>query len=366
MRNRMLVLDADAHVVEPAGLFDGGLAVMDMAPNTPMIPCGDASRIEDLLAHGFDAPSYLRAMDAQGIDAVVLYPSMGLFVPFQPELDADASLRACRAYNDWIAGYCATDPGRLFAVGLVPLADPALAGSEARRAADLGLVGVLARPNHLYGRNLGDRAYDPLYATLEERGLVLAVHEGLGVRGPTLGAERFRGFTLRHLCSHPMEQMAAFASLIVDGALERHPAMRVALLESGTAWLPYWLVRLDQHRDWMRASECAELSLSPSEYFARQCVICSDPEDRLVGWTAARVGAQRVLWASDFPHPDAEYPGAVDEFLEAAAESGLAGDDLRTVLWDASVRFYRLEGRLAAGRGPAPAASGRAGAARGS
>lgn len=287
-------------------------------------------------------------MDTQGIDVAVLYPSLGLFVPFRPDLDARESARACRAYNEWVASYCATGGARLFAVGIVPLADPTLAASEAVHAASLGLVGVLARPNRLYSRNLGDRAYDPFYDALEERNLVLAVHEGLGIRGPTLGSERFSGFTLRHLCSHPMEQMAALASLFVDGALERHAGMRVAFLESGTAWLPYWLVRLDQHRDWMRESECAHLSLSPSEYFARQCVISSDPEDRLVGWTVSRVGADHVLWASDFPHPDAAFPHAVDEFLDAARASGLEGAELDTVLWNASVRFYRLTERLAA------------------
>ena len=123
-------------------------------------------------------------------------------------------------------------------VGLVPLADVDLAVAEVDHAAGLGLVGVLARPNHLYGRNLGDPAYDPLHAALAEAGLVLAVHEGLGLRGPTIGADRFDGFTARHLLSHPMEQMAAMASLVLDGALARHPDLRVAFLESGTGWLP--------------------------------------------------------------------------------------------------------------------------------
>jgi predicted TIM-barrel fold metal-dependent hydrolase len=288
-------------------------------------------------------------MDAQGIDAAVVYPSMGLFVPFLPELSAAESARACQAYNEWIAAWCAADPRRLFAVGVVPLADVGLAAAEARRAARRGLVGVLARPNFLYGRNLGDRAYDPLYETLAAEGLVLAVHEGLGVRGgPTIGADRFPGFALRHLCSHPMEQMAAAASLMLGGALERHPGLRVAFLESGTAWLPYWLSRLDQHRDWLRDGECRDLALAPSEYFARQCTISSDPEDRLVGWSVARLGADHVVWASDFPHPDAEFPDAVDEFLEAAAESGLAGAALDRVLWDSSVAFYALAHRVGA------------------
>jgi predicted TIM-barrel fold metal-dependent hydrolase len=349
MRDGHRILDADAHVIEPPDLFRAGGAAtaIDFAPNTPMIPCGNADLLTDQFAHGFDAPSYLRAMEAQGIDAAVLYPSAGLFVPFQPELDARSSAHACRTYNEWIAAYCGSAAsGRLFGVGLVPLADPALAAAEVARAAALGLVGVLARPNHLYGRNLGDRAYDPLYDALEAADLVLTVHEGLGLRGPTIGTDRFGGFTLRHLCSHPMEQMAALASLVVDGALERHPSLRVAFLESGTGWLPYWLMRLDQHRTWMRKSECAGLSLTPSEYFARQCVISSDAEDKLVGWTVSQVGADHLVWASDFPHPDAPFPNAVDEFLEVAEDSGLRGPDLQTVLWDAPVRFYAIEARV--------------------
>jgi len=346
MRNGRRILDADAHVIEPAALFGAGAAAAAIvtAPHTPMTPCGDASRLADQFAHGFDAPSYLRAMDAQGIDAVVLYPSIALFVPFQPELDAAASLRACRTYNDWLAAYCATDPRRLAGVGVVPLGDPRLAAAEAARLATLGLVGALARPNFLYGRNLGDAAYDPLYEVLADDGLVLAVHEGLGVRGPTIGVDRFAGFTLRHVCSHPMEQMAAMASLMVDGALQRHPGLRVAFLESGTGWLPYWLSRLDQHRHWMRATECAALSLTPSEYFARQCVISCDPEDALVAIAAAHIGADHVVWASDFPHPDAVFPGAVDEFLE---HCGLPDAALNAILWTTPLEFYRLQQRFA-------------------
>jgi predicted TIM-barrel fold metal-dependent hydrolase len=349
VRNGRRILDADGHVIEPAHVFAGmqppGVGPIDLAPDTPMVPCGDWARIADQVEHGFDAPSYLRAMDAQGIDVAVLYPSLGLFVPFQPELDAATSARACRAYNDWIAEYCGTMPSRLAAVGLVPLADVGLAAEEANRAAALGLVGVLVRPNQLYGRNLGDRAYDPLYEALARDGVTLAVHEGLGVRGgPTIGCDRFPGFTLRHLCSHPMEQMAAMGSLMLDGALERHPGMRVAFLESGTGWLPYWLSRLDQHRSWMQV----DLPLAPSEYFARQCVISSDPEDDLVGVTTRQVGADHVVWASDFPHPDAEYPGAVDEFVEKASASGVDGADLARIMWDTALRFYALGDRVGA------------------
>ena len=343
------VLDADAHVIEPGGVFGPAQRAdrnpMDLPETTPFVACGGAD-LTDQWDHGFDAPSYLRAMDAQGITAVVLYPSIGLFVPYQPELTAAESADSCRRYDEWIAQYCATDPARLAGVGIAPLADPALAATEARRAAELGLVGVMARPNHLYGRNLGDRAYDDLYDVLEETGLVLSVHEGLGLQGATIGRDRFSGFALRHACSHPMEQMAAMASLFLDGSLERHPTLRVAFLESGTGWVPYWLARLDDHRDWMAGSETAGLTLSPSEYFARQCVVSTDPEDALAAQSITQLGADHVVWASDFPHPDAEFPGAVAEFCADAGD--LATEALDAVFWTTPLEFYRLGTRFAA------------------
>jgi predicted TIM-barrel fold metal-dependent hydrolase len=143
-----------------------------------------------------------------------------------------------------------------------------------------------------------------------------------------------------------MEQMAAMASLILGGALERHPRMRVAFLESGTGWLPYWLSRLDGHAEWMAGSECAGLSLTPTEYFARQCVISTDPDDPLVASVCARVGADHVMWASDFPHPDALYPHAVDSFLKEMAETSMPADHLDTLLWGTPMGFYRLHTRV--------------------
>lgn len=351
MHDQRRIFDADAHVVEPFELFGDwvtpGTLPVDLPGTTPMVPCGDASRVADQLESRFDALSYLRAMDVEGIDACVLYPSQGLFAPFQPQLSAAESARACRAYNDWIAQYCSASPSRLFGSAVVPLADPTAAADETHRAASMGLVAVLVRPNYLYARNLGDAAYDTLYTAMEETQLVLAVHEGLGLRGPTVGSDRFESFVERHACSHPMEQMMAMASLVVGGALERHPGMRVAYLESGTGWLPYWLSRLDGHAEWMAAEECSHLALQPSQYFARQCAISTDSDDGLAAWVAARIGADHVMWASDFPHPDALYPRAVETFLTEMAEMEMPAAMLDAVLWDTPVNFYRLMGRLA-------------------
>ena len=339
------VLDADAHVVEPAHVFaewaPPGIGAIDLPPDTPMVPCGDFELLTDQFEHGFDGPSYLRAMDAQSIDAVVLYPSMGLFVPFLPALSAEASAAACRSYNDWIAEYCATDPDRMAGVGIVPLVDVDVAVEEATRVKQLGLIGVMVRPNHLYGRNLGDAAYDPLWARCVQVGLTVSVHEGLGLYGPTIGSDRFTSFVPRHAMSHPMEQMAAMASFVIDGALERHPELRVAFLESGTGWLPYWLARLDDHVEWL-----CEGRPSATELFDAHCVISTEADDDCVGMVVNWMGPEYVMWASDFPHPDAVYPGAPKAFLDECEEQGLSDDDVRVILWDGPLAFYGLEKRF--------------------
>ncbi|HVT77984.1 MAG TPA: amidohydrolase family protein [Acidimicrobiales bacterium] len=344
------VLDADGHVIEPGGLFSqwtGERLPLDLPPTTPMTPCGSFELLQDQFDHGFDTASYLRAMDAQGIDIAVVYPSVGLFAPFLPELSAAESAAACRAYNDWIAGYCEASGGRVFGAGILPLADVGAATKEVARCAGDGLVAMMARPNFLYGRNLGDPTYDPMHAAIEELDLVLAVHEGLGMRGqPTIGGDRFSGFAARHALSHPMEQMAAMTSLMFDGALDRHPNLRVAFLESGSGWLPYWLHRLDEHAEWMAETELDWLQLMPSEYFVRQCAISSEADDALAAAAIDAVGAARVMWASDFPHPDAVFPDSARAFAGNLSVHGASEEQIDAVLWSTPLGFYRIRDRI--------------------
>jgi predicted TIM-barrel fold metal-dependent hydrolase len=77
-------------------------------------------------------------------------------------------------------------------------------------------------------------------------------------------------------------------------------------------------------------------------------VICTDPDDPLAAWVAEEVGADHVMWASDFPHPDALYPEAVTAFLHESEEHGMPEADAATVLWDTPVEFYGLEARFGA------------------
>jgi predicted TIM-barrel fold metal-dependent hydrolase len=254
-------------------------------------------------------------MDLEGIECGMLFPSAGLYLPSVGE--APYAVALCRAYNNWLFDYCRADPKRLLGVGVVPVQDIKEAVSETRRIAlELGFKGAFVRPNPVQGRTLDDPYYDPFYAALQELGIPLMVHEGSGAYLPTAGAERFPGqWFFTHMVSHPFEQMLACLSLICKGVLERFPHLLVAFLESGAGWLPYWLWRMDEHRE-ILPFQVPWLKLKPSEYFRRQCYVSCEPDEDNLAATVQAVGEDRILFASDYPHWDAIFPGATKAILD--------------------------------------------------
>ena len=196
---------------------------------------------------------------------------------------------------------------------MIPLQEPELAVQEAKRAVEeLGHRGLFISPHPVDNRNLDHPAYEPLWELTEQLNVPALVHVSTGIRLPTAGAERFDRYSLFHLHAHPFEQMTAAASLILGGVLERHPRLRVGFLEAGCGWVPYWLERMDEHAENYRF-ELAHLKERPSVYFRRQCFVSFELEERDVPHVAATVGAETLVFASDFPHHDCFFPGAVEK-----------------------------------------------------
>ena len=339
------IVDADGHVVEPesawAGLPDdvrpritrdahGYEHVVVGGTEILAVPLGNLARpgstfddpatfrpLADAWPGGWDATLRLADMDAEGIDQAVLYPSIGLYFCVVPEPAAAVTLAA--AYNDWLAGYCAADPRRLFGAAMLPLQDPPAAAAELRRAVgELGFVAGFVRPNPVLGRSLSDRAYDVVWDAAEELDVPIGIHEGSSVIVPTLGADRPFNPMILHAVSHSFEEMLACAQLITFGVLERHPALRVVFLESSGGWAPFWLDRLDEQAESF-GGFCPDLKLRPSEYFARQCAISFEVDERTLPALAPFVGAERIVWGSDYPHHDATFPGAVEALRHTIA-----------------------------------------------
>ena len=112
-----------------------------------------------------------------------------------------------------------------------------------------------------------------------------------------------------------IDQMVTLSNLTYGGVLERHPGLKVAVLESGGGWIAHWMDRLNEFEESYHWA-AAPMSLSAEEYFRRQCWISFDPGERTAALLGSLIGTDRMIWASDFPHNDAKYPGVVDELRE--------------------------------------------------
>jgi uncharacterized protein len=372
---RELVVDADGHVCEPPELWTRGLpaslrergirlrwnaetgfdeawvedwCITDRGlvglgnAGTPFVDLGQGRRYADGNPAGFGARERLRVLDEEGIDAAVLYPGLALSLPAIH--DPALAVASCRVYNDWIAEFCATDRRRLFGVAALPLQDPRAATEEARRAVtSLGLRGVFCRPNPLNGslRQLHDDAFDPVWSMLEDLDVPLGFHPaGLwDMPGTSRAMAGLMAPGTHHALILFFDDYLTLANLVYAGVLERHPRLRVAVLECGGGWIAHWMDRLDEFVE-SYGWQLGHLRMKPSEYVRRQVWVSFDPGEHTMGALTAFLPSERMLWASDFPHSDAKYPGVVAELREHAADmTAAARADL---LGASAVRLYAL------------------------
>jgi predicted TIM-barrel fold metal-dependent hydrolase len=293
---------------------------------------------------GYDPTARLVDMDSEGIDVAVLYPTAMLsWVE-----EADLFGAACRAYNNWLRDYCAAGPDRLYGVGVVPVQDLDAAVREMDRCInELGFKAVMIRPAPYLGtKKLNHPDYDPFWAAAAALACPIGVHPsphgdmpnscrllGLaeGVTNPT------EGLALRQGLTNAFDLQMAMAYFTLGGICERHPNLKVAFLEGTGGWVLPMLQRFDHQFEIFGSRDQKSL---PSELFARQCMISFDPDEVALAFTAERLGADKILWASDYPHPDAKIPGVVKELEEAVAS--LPPESQRQIMGGTARQFYRL------------------------
>jgi predicted TIM-barrel fold metal-dependent hydrolase len=372
VRGAYRVLDADRHVVEPhdlwerhlpedlrdraprwtgpglAGLEVGGRAMVDGPEIVRMLE--PAEEMATARQAGYSAESNLADMDREGVDAAVLFPTAGLYVASADHVEDGLAAALCRAYNDWLAGYCRRDPKRLQGLALVPLQDVEAAVRETRRAAEeLGLAGVLVRPNPVRRRQLSDAAYWPLYAEAQRLGIALWVHAGpgsvlpeIGVRDLT-GAEhpegvmRFEGVFPRWVISPPFELMGAMISLAGHEPLMEFPGLKVVFAGGGCGWLHFWADRMDD--DYFHRGEDAVTRLKPGHYVARQTAVVARAGECMLPDLAGEFGCN-LVWGSEYPTRDSL---GFAEGIDGLVNGRLSHPFKKKLLWDNAARLLRLE-----------------------
>jgi predicted TIM-barrel fold metal-dependent hydrolase len=294
-------------------------------------------------ARGFDGASTLTAMDIEGIDVAVMYGTRGRQILCHDDLKPDYAAALARAYNNWAADYCKTDPQRLKFAAQIAMHDVGRAVEEARRAVkELGAVAVIGTPNPVNGQHLHDEACEPLWTELEKLDVPVGFHPtGNSSLKDDAGA-RYVGHANFHPIAHairnPVELMGAIASMTTGGILERHPKLRCAFLEGTAGWLHWWLWRLDDQWDKFGPGCEFQLKMAQSEYFKRQCYIALDVDEEPAVDVINKMGADYFVVSSDYPHADGAFPEAVQQFLGLKLDDG----QRRRILWDNCARLYGI------------------------
>jgi len=146
-----------------------------------------------------------------------------------------------------------------------------------------------------------------LYALAEELDVPVGFHAG----GTRFAYGRFvDAYATLHALEFPYDIMFAAATLVCGGVLERFPRLRVLLLEAGSAWGPYMFERFDEHWE-KRPQEMPHLTKAPSEYLTDGRLVVSCEGERHLPHALAGLGTQSVVFASDYPHWDSEFPDSV-------------------------------------------------------
>jgi predicted TIM-barrel fold metal-dependent hydrolase len=371
MFNGIKVIDDDGHVMEPNELYDRYLEAK-FKPDLEELkleaemraskyffgifhqlntgrPLGVAHADQPLLRSGrkphgetpdprggWDPQARIKDMDRDGIDIAVIFATV--VSSFCALKSVEFELAMIRAYHRWLADYCAAFPDRLKGVAVVPMREPELAAAEIRRVSKEPWVVGIYLSGHMEDKLLDHPAFHPIWEACQGEDLPACFHGGTA--RPPYGVGTFEmgnNLFLQHSSTNPFEIMRAIGALIGGGVLEKFPRLRVAFLEAGVGWLPYWMERLDEHYELM-PEYVPFLRRRPSEVIRSDNVFIScDPDEETLPYVVEHVGARHILYASDYPHFDGRFPLTV----KLTADRPEFTDQVRRmILWENPRRLY--------------------------
>jgi predicted TIM-barrel fold metal-dependent hydrolase len=301
-----LLISADSHVDEDPNLWN---SLPDaIRSELPKI----TAWTKDTRPEGGLNPSIrIQHMDLDGVAAEVLYPTATLRV-FAVSQAAQES--AFRVYNDWLADYCKTAPKRLFGVPCLCVYDIDWAVKEMQRCAQMGLLGGLVWQVPDPKLPLNSSHYDKLWAAAAELGKpinfhILSGHSYNRNQTKLVGAETVRGA----VNIKTADAVTTVFDLVWSGVFDRHPKLRVELVESEIGWLPFVLQQWDYYyKRFLRpgpSHQEFEISRPPSEIFAEH--FYATFMDDFVGTQALKYwGERNCMWSSDYPHANMTWPNS--------------------------------------------------------
>ncbi len=321
------------------------------------------------LRGAWDHEERIKVLEGDGIAAEIIFPD-GITEMNAPPFGAGLSLptegvvpelqwAGARAHNRWLAGLVAMAPERRVGVALVPaLWDVEQAVKEIRWARQNGLRGILLpcawgalAPYH-------HPKYEPLWDVCADLEVVIHFHSGpapmrdyFGRKFPERDEVELPGAVGIYISEVCWYNARPLTFLIWGGVFERHPRLRVAITEGTSIWVPEYLALLDQrysetHYAQKLGDYRSHLSMSPSQYFARNVAIGASCMPRREAELRHQIGIRNIMWGSDFPHPEGSWPLTRDQMVETFR--GLPEDESAAMLGGNAARFYGFDtGKLA-------------------
>jgi predicted TIM-barrel fold metal-dependent hydrolase len=327
----VLVVDADVHVDDPPGalapycelpwrrsleyLAEGGpygyLDIPGYAPSywpDPLFPGGRQVRTVET------AEQMREELAALSIDVGVLFPDNLLLMAALP--NADYASELARAYNRWLAAEWLNEGDGLYGAIIAAPQDPADAAREIRAYAGNPKVVAIYLPTAAVHPLWGHRCYDPIYDAAQETGLPVMLHSvtTISPRFP-FNLDHLESAASKHIISHTFAIMVNLVDMITTGVPARFPKLKICATESGIAWVPFLMWRLDKEYAEVRR-EMPHLKDKPSTYirqmfFATQPIEEPDEPKQLVALLETFDGEDQVVFASDWPHHDFDHPRQV-------------------------------------------------------
>ena len=329
-----IVVEAD-QILSGIGLISNAGARFD-APETIS---GDG-RFEDVPRGGYDPQQHLADMRLDGVSGEVLYPSQGLF--YFRVTDTPLMSAIFRAYNDWLADFCAADPTRLKGIAMINLDDVQEGIRELERAARLGLAGAMITEYPLEHRRYDQPEYEPFWAAAEALGIPLSLHTATRRQGKIRGAGEK---TLRDASSRSTKAFYPALSLcdmIFSGVFERYSRLTLAIVEFELSWAPHILTSMDYtYRE--RHGEAIyrfKDGLRPSDFFHRN-VVLSFQEDAIGIRLRDTIGVDNMMWGSDYPHSESTFPQSRKILAEILA--GVPEDEQAKIVGENTARVYGFD-----------------------
>ncbi len=313
-----------------AGFFGAGVPSAEL-------PAHSKKGFDEAPKSVWDASYRIADQDRDGVDAEVIYTSMGM--PLFGLDDAELRFFCFRAFNDWATEYCSYDLKRLIPLGLITLEDIPSAVDELQRIAKKGMRGAMIWAEPPGDRPYSDPDYEPFWAAAQDLNMPLSLHiltarSGTGAN-PASGKDFLLSLANLH---HQIER--SISVLVYGGVLEKFPGLRIVSAENDVGLMAYFMYRLDtvQHR--LGALGNMKLPLRASEYIKRQ-VYATFIADPVFIDSLDRYGPDNIMWSSDYPHTAATYPRS--QQIVAKRFGNLPDEQRQKIVRGTAARVYGLD-----------------------